>query len=356
MFDLSRFQKKNHAYLEQRDNSIDAVKAFAIIGVICIHVSSGGYNTTFASWPWYCTLFYGCVARASVPLFFMCSGALLLDPRRSFSSKKFFSKNFVRIIVAMLVWAITYKAYHIFVGQQYSWQIVLQSLKEVLLFQQEFHLYYLHIILLVYLFLPIIRVFTQNASKKQFAYLLSLWFVFGILYPTVISFWPFSLLSGIPLQYKINMAYASIGYCVLGYFLTNYRNVRRFIFPLLWSIGFLLIFVGTSIISVTQGSLNTSFLEGMSLGVAIMTAGIWGTIRMIELPYWLKLLSYKISNASFGIYLSHMFYVYFFNHFGFSTAVLPIISIPTETLLVFICSYITYCILDRIPIVNKYLI
>lgn len=59
------------------------------------------------------------------------------------------------------------------------------------------------------------------------AYILGLWALLGIVYPTVKDFWPFTLLVGIPLQWRMNMTYASIGYTLLGWYLSSGKDRRR---------------------------------------------------------------------------------------------------------------------------------
>jgi len=204
----------------ERNSSIDLLKTVAIFGVIVIHTCSGAYNDPIPSLGWISAVLWGSIVRASVPIFFMCSGALLLTPHKLLSLKKLYTGNLLRIVAAMFVWALAYKGYHLLVSGSFTLSACFQALKEVLLFKHEFHLYYLHILMLVYVFLPITRVFVKNASGKELQYALAVWFLLGIIYPTVRAFWPFSLLTGIPAQWLMNMTYAAIGYGVLGYCLS----------------------------------------------------------------------------------------------------------------------------------------
>ncbi len=52
-------------------------------------------------------------------------------------------------------------------------------------------------------------------------YALLLWFAAGILWSTVRTYWPFTLMSGYG-RYSMNMTYASIGYGLFGWYLTAY--------------------------------------------------------------------------------------------------------------------------------------
>lgn len=302
---------------------------------------------------------WGSLVRASVPIFFMCSGALLLSPERSFSPREFFGKNLIRIAVSMFVWAMGYKIYHLATTASLTVPNFWQAAKEVLLFNQEFHLYYLQILLIVYLFLPITRIIAQNASKRQMEYLLLLWFAFGIVYPTVISFWPFHLLTGIPLQYKINMTYAAIGYGVLGYYLKQYPLQKEMGSILLALCGFLLIWAGTYVFSVKNGSLYQGFLEGMSLGVCLLAAGIFSLCKRMppcRSSRFRAGITY-LSKASFCIYLTHVAFIYILSSAGLSTQMLPtILSIPLISCTVFACSLPVYVVFSHVPVVKKWLV
>lgn len=67
---------------------MDLLKALAITGVILIHVSAGGYSHPVGSFDWLSALFWGSVSRASVPIFLMVTGALMLDPRRELTLRQ----------------------------------------------------------------------------------------------------------------------------------------------------------------------------------------------------------------------------------------------------------------------------
>ena len=343
--------------MHKRDFSIDLLKVIAIFGVVVLHSCSYSYD--IASFNWSASVFWGSLFRASVPIFFMCSGALLLAPRKNFTIKKFFTKNVLRIIISMLVWAMAYKIFHLLVDHSFTISNIFQALKEVLLFNQEFHLYFLQIILLVYLFLPITRIITQYATKRQLEYLLALWFVFGILYPTFVSYWPFTLSSDIQLQYKINMTYSAIGYGLFGYYLKQYPLRSRIWYIILFAGGFLMIIFGTHIASIRKGVMDTQFFEGMTVGVCVMAAGIFGLCASAGSPKnnGIRKIVVYVSEASFCIFLSHVFFNYVISSLGITTDILPaVISTPLIAIILFVGGLFTYSLLSKIPILKKWII
>lgn len=337
-----------------RDVSIDFLKALAIFGVLTIHTCTLGYSLPLGSFGWLSSIFWGSVVRASVPVFLMCSGALLLQSDRPLPLRKLYGKNILRLVAAMLVWAMAYKCYHLWIDGTLSPAGLWQSWKEVLLFRQEFHFYYLHIMLLVYVFLPVTRRFVASATQRELIYFLSVWFAVGILYPTVRPFWPFRLLGGIPAQWLMNMTYASIGYGVLGAYLRRYP-LRLSVGAGLFAAGFAAVFFATWGMSLRAGQLYTGFLEGMSVGVAVMAAGafILGfSLRHHFFRFWTAL-----SKASFCTFLVHMFLLYEFNRHGLSVLIgPPLVTIPLSVLCNLALCFCIYQILSRIPVVKKYLV
>lgn len=345
--------------MPDRDYSVDLLKTIAIIGVMIIHSCTGWSLYRVGSVNWISNLFWGSISRASVPIFLMCSGALFLSPQKELSLKKLYQKKLLRIVVAMLFWGMAYKIFHLAGSGNLSFEGIYKAMKEVLLFKQEFHLYYLHIIIFVYIFLPITQVFVKNATSEQMLYFLAVWFVFGIIYPTVDSFWPINLISGIPKQWLLNMTYASIGYGVLGYYIKNFSkpNLKRNIAFL--SVGLIIVFSGTWYFTLLEGEFYQNFLESMSVGVALMAIGIFGLVTSVRIDAskkYARVITY-ISKASFCIYLVHVFFISMLNKFGLTINVFPsILSIPVIAIIIFICSLGVYAVLSHIRIIKKWLI
>ena len=70
--------------MQERNYKIDFIKTMAIIFVIGIHVLANAlYDYQIGSKSFLLTAFYRSVVASAVPLFFMCSGALLFDKSRN---------------------------------------------------------------------------------------------------------------------------------------------------------------------------------------------------------------------------------------------------------------------------------
>lgn len=174
-----------HTVKQRRDVVVDLIKTIAIIGVIIIHTYTGVNSESVTSVNWLVGNLFGCITRGSVPLFLMCSGVLFLNPEKEITIKKIYTKNILRIVVAMLFWATAYKVFFMLVKGNFNVTNFIGALKEVLFFNHEVHFYYLHITLLIYALIPVLKTFTDNASKKTVEYSLVIWFLIGVLYPNI---------------------------------------------------------------------------------------------------------------------------------------------------------------------------
>ncbi len=337
-----------------RNQGIDLTKALAIVGVVVIHVCSRSLSCVGLSFDWIAAVFLRSLVSASVPLFFMCSGALLLDDRKEISLRQLYTKRLPRIVVAMVIWATAYKGYHLLHDGTFSLPLLVQALKEVFLFRHEFHLYFIPIIIIVYIWLPIVRVFLKSAGRSDLRYLLAVWFVFGIAYPTLKAFWPFTLLDGIMRQWAINMTYAAIGYAVLGYYLSRYP-LRRSLLVLSAAAGFAATFAGTVLLSLPADRLCTNLLEGMSINVALLAVGAFGLCCRENRLSGLRAVR-SLSCGSFCIYLVHVFMIHFLKDLGVQAAAPSLVSVPVLSALIVLLSYGVYAVLKRIPLARRWLI
>lgn len=342
-----------------RDRTIDFIKTAAIWDVVLSHVAAAPFSGgTVGSVQWLCALFWASLTHASVPLFLMASGALLLPPERELSVKKLYLRYFPRSLAALFFWAACYKLVYLALMDSLNPWDLAEALKNLLLFRHEEHLYYLHIMLLVYAFLPVTRLIARCADRRLLEYALALWFLLGILYPTVRTLWPFTLLGGIPVQWRMNMAYASIGYTLLGYYLTAYHpRPRRSVSALALLSGFLLTCGGTWAASRSAGAPDTHFLEGMGVGVFLVAMGAWGLCRTVSISERMGRLVTELSRASFCVYLTHVFFLQAFARHGLRAVEGPVLlTVPIISALIVVCCCGLYMLLSRIPGVRKWLI
>ena len=340
----------------KRDAGLDVVRAMAIAMVITIHIAGSSMSLPVGSADWWGATVWGVAARPAVPLFFMCSGALMLG--RDIPARRLYGHNMARIIVAMLVWALGYHLIGLFPGRLNPaglWSAV----KNTLTFNHEFHFYYLHILILVYAFLPITQVFVRAASRRDMEYLLIFWFITGILFPLLQDFPPFSLIYAVGLWYRMNMAYSAVGFGVLGWYLKRYGGeLSPKWYALAWALGLAVTFGGTAFFSLRSGALDARFLEGMSPGPMLMALGLFGlTANRKKWPVPVVRISGRLALSAFCVYLIHILIMRIEIKLGLDLHAAPCLTvIPLSLLAVLIPSHLCWEALRHIPIVKTWLI
>ncbi len=346
-----------------RNVPVDLAKTLAIFGTLLIHATAdGGFSWPAGSLSWTANLFWSSVLRCAVPVFFLCSGALLLPPEKEVSLRRVWGRYIPRILAALFFWAAAYALWSLFLGWRASGVLELAALRraalDLLLFRHKSHLYYLHILLLVYAALPVTRLFAAKAGRKLLAYALGGWFVLGCLLPAARAFPPLSLVGGIPAQYALNLTWGAVGYTLLGYVLSREApRVRPRNFLLVYLAGLALTFGGTFFLSLFQGKLYTGFLEGFAPGVCLQAAGLYGfcVSRFHSHPpiRWAE----TVSRASFCVYLVHLFFLDLLVRRGISAGTLqPLWAAPALAAAVFGAGFLVWLALRRVPVVNRYLI
>jgi len=347
----------------QRNGAVDAAKAIAIFGVLLIHASAvGGYAGTVGSAGWDGGLFWGTVLRCAVPVFFLCSGALLLPAEKTVTIRRVWTHYLPHILLALLFWSAAYQAWDLFLLWHRTGVLEAAALRgavrDFLLLRHKPHLYYLDIMLLIYALLPVTRVFTARASRREAEYALTLWAVLGVCLPILRQFPPVSQIGGIPAQWPLSLTYASVGYTVLGWYLSRWGGQRRSRFYLLMFLcGWALTFAGTLWQSAGRGKLFEGFLYGMAPGVCMEAAGVFGFClsrwRQRPVRPWAA----AVSRGSFCVYLTHMFFLDCLRNHGLTAGHLPsLLSVPLVALTLFICGMAVWLVLRKVPVVSRWLI
>ena len=254
---------------QRRSVPVDAAKTAAIFGTLLLHASAaGGFAGAPGSFGWTSALFWNCLLRSAVPVFFLCSGALLLPPEKEVTVRRVWTKYIPRILAALLFWAAAYEGVELLRGWRAAGVLERTALRQaalnLVLFHHKNHLYYLHIILLVYAVLPLTRrlvVLTHEAPRHR---------------------------------------------------------PRTFVW--LYLAGTALTFGLTLAASVKTGALYQVFLQGSAPGVCLQAAGLYGfcAARWQNRDRWP--MAETVSKASFCIYLTHLFFLDFLAGRGLSAA------------------------------------
>lgn len=330
-------------YIGNRIFYFDVLRTIAILAVILCHTSRmfGKYN--YASLklaiPGLCNV----AGLVCLPLFFMLSGALLLN--RNYELSEFFKKRFSRILYPAVFWiAITaILFYFIFDPSRVS----------DLIFGENIYTWFIWAMIEIYLILPISNSFIKEYGLKGCEYFIAVWLVTVVL--TTIGKYPFG---------RLELSYFAgfLGYLVLGYYLAN----KDFKVPDLVLIisGFLLfvIFTLANMIIRSHGlgiecGYLSIFVAFPSIGMFLMVKGLNSYLEGRSSKTYEKLKNgtfgdaiFYISAASYGMYLVQGIVLRFLKLYGpYKLKLFPILFIVMVAL-----SLIIVVIVSKIPYLKKF--
>ena len=214
---------------DERHSILQISQMFATFMVVTIHISAPIVGIPYYDAPtnWLGANFYESISRASVPLFVMISGALLLSDRREYSYKAFLTKRVSKIFIPLLCWSFIYYSYQV-IDNWYPSFSIKQFISMFLSDSISIHFWFMYMILGIYLTTPIIKIFINHAKKQDIEYFLILWFYVSFIVKIMVKY--------IGLSFNIELFHVTnyIGFFVLGYYLSHFdmeKNWRKDVRP-----------------------------------------------------------------------------------------------------------------------------
>ncbi len=330
---------------------VDLIRTLAIILVILLHAAIETFPITdvinqAVVVRWWSVNIYDSLARVSVPLFVMLSGALLLQPYKVEEPMRvFFKKRFTRIGLPLLFWGSAYFAWRYFVNNE---ALTLNSIGQGIVSGPYYHFWFLYMLIGLYLVTPFLRVLVAHANRSMLRYFLLLWIVGSAVVPILNIFIVNSLGS------DVFLVTGWIGYFLLGLYLLDVQVSRRRLFVALLA-GFAWTVIGTYLITYfVGGTLQYFFYDFLGINVILASGALFILLNAIPTDYIEKRskpvnrLIHYIGQSSLAIYLMHIIVLESLQRgfFGVRISIVtmnPVYEIPLVTALtLLICLTVLY--------------
>ena len=372
MTDLSEKTLSRH----NRIVFLDYLRVVACFMVMAIHSAEPFYLggeapniTAIASrWDMFWITLTECLCRVAVPLFVMASSYLLFPVRRP--TGEFFRRRLVRVAVPFVVWAAAYIA-----AAGGKWGPLLFNFPD-----EGGHLWFVPMLLGLYILMPLLSPWAEKVSERELRGWIVLW-LFTTTFPFLRRLWelkfgapPFGAVPYLYGECPWNMFgtfhYVSgfVGYMLLGFWFRKFAAERNWANTLakampLWIAGVAVI--GLPFFFYVEGfpfsapyvhavKMEMS-IEYCSLGVALTTIGVFMIMRNFNFcgAFYGRIVR-PISEASYGMYLLHMFILA-----PMSAALIPIIPTPIAIIATaaatFALSAIAAILIRKIPLVGNWI-
>jgi len=350
---LSQSEKNRVLYL-------DFLRVFATFAVILLHLTVEILKSTGVhSVSWNAMNIINSGTRWAAPVFFMISGTLFLN--KEYSLKNLYLKKIGRIVTCFVFWSALYALW------AYRQGLSLKETVAVFLRGPE-HFWFLFAIAGMYVFSPLLKRIAQ--SKTLTKYFLIITFsasvITGGIVPVVGIF--SDGIASILTQWihcsNMICAVSYAAYFVLGDYLNRAELSKKQtkIICAAGIVGFVMTVVLTLLFSSHYGKLMEQFYSYFSLNVVMMTAAVFVFVKRLyaseKIPLKLQAFLQTVSKYCFGAFLIHYLLIHMaYDLFG--TALRSTSTVITFPLLFIAVSFISFTvsvILNKIPVVKKYIV
>lgn len=292
--------KKNYEY-------ISFLSIISCIAVVMLH-TNGVFWKFDNSRYWITANVIESVMYFAVPIFFMISGATLLDYREKYSTSVYFKKRIDKVLIPFIFWSVIGVLYKfvrnpsVFDGKNVF------SIVNMILNTDIITIYWFFIPLFsIYLSIPVLSAIPKELKKEVYKYLAIVSFITVSLLPFIFSLIGFEYNNSL----KISCGVGYIFYVVVGYYISHYEISKkdRIVIYIFSIIGLLLHLFGTMFLSLENGEIIKLFKGYMNVPCILYSIGIFVFIKYEYQKINMKLtkLILKLKNYTFGIYLLHYY-------------------------------------------------
>lgn len=292
--------------------AFDLLNIAACIAVVALHVNGGFWGFTTDPW-WKFSLLIETAFYWAVPVFFMLTGATLIDYRLRYDTKTFVKKRFVKTVIPFLFWSAIsipwamYVSHFLDIHTLSTWKDFVNAI----LNQQGMSIYWFFPPLFaIYLAIPVISAVPDTQRKQLYGWMIIYSFVTYSLPPVLATKTGIHINPAFqnPLNGGGYLMFSLIGYWIMKYPINRTSRIYIYILGVIgWSIRYFF----TLNQSYQSGYIDTTFsgytnFPSVCLATAVFTwfwYHDWASISHPKLIAGIK----KLSSASFGVYLVHFF-------------------------------------------------
>lgn len=331
-------------------NLLNTLSAFA---VVALHVNGVFWSFSYGRY-WITANIIESVMYFAVPVFFMITGATLMDYLDKYTTKEFFRKRIRKSVIPFLVWSIIAYVYFVLRGKA-------TLVSPLILFQNVLNSKVLSIywffpaLFSIYLSIPVLASIAREKKIRVLEYYVLAAFLFNSLLPLLAKLliiqWNGSFNFAIGTGYLI---YPALGYIFHN---TELNKKTRMIIYVASILALALHIGGVWYGSYKLGSIDATFKGYTNVPCILYSIGVYVFIKSLVSAWGerLKIIinaSTRLSKYTFGVYLVHWFVMSeIVRVFSINTA--SIVYRTVGTVIVFSISVFVVYAIKKIPFLKK---
>lgn len=340
---------------KNRIEYISLASVLSAIAVVYLHANSCFWDFSTSRY-WITANIIESIFYFAVPIFFMISGAMLIDFNKRYSLKEFFKKRIAKTVIPFIIWSFIGLLIEIYYIKSVNLSSVnITYIINGLINGNLVQVYWFFIPLFcIYLSIPVFSFIPEENKKSILIYVATFSFILNMMIPFIISVF------NLPINFPISMIVGggSLFFSLVGYLLHKYEISRKYrlILYLISILGLSLHFFGTYYLSIQAGEVIKTFKGFTSVPSTLYSIGVFVLIKYDLI----KIMKVNIINKivhfldfyTFGIYLIH-WYLLEFLRITFNINNTSIIYRLFSPIIVLIMSVLIIYIIRKIPIVKN---
>lgn len=297
-----------------RNTSMDLLRTLCAFSVVLLHAAANNMvETEIFTKTWTLGCFLDALTRFSIPVFMMISGKFMLGKKRSIGD---IQKKILKFLIIFTFWSALYALYTND-KNQIPFQLI-DFMKTVI--TGPIHFWYLYSLMALYLVTPLLQIFSEQAEKKTYQYILLLCFLFGSVFTVLVQFPEFTTFQTVFYKMNMDVVMGFTGCYLFGRYLDRFplSTVGEVSAYLLGLMGSTVTFTGTLWLT-KAGAPDPWILFSFFSPSVLLTAGavfilFQKRISRLSFGTFGNRLIQKLSSLTFGTYLLHILLLDIWDH------------------------------------------
>lgn len=340
-----------------RVNYLSLASVISAFAVVMLH-TNGCFWTFSKERYWITANIIESIMYFAVPIFFMVSGATLIDYRERYTTKQFAVKRLKKTLVPFICWSIIGVVYMVVADlweMEWTFEWFNSAFFRILNINVISIYWFFGALFSVYLCIPVLSSISKELRNKVFTYIIIAVFVIDSLIPFLSRVFSIEYVSKV----TIPVGGGYIIYVLLGYILSRVKlSLKQSVIIYGMAIfGLTMHIVGTYYLSYNAGYVVQTYKGYLnvpcilySIGVFVLFKQVGETIKNRKIIFLINWLS----KYTFGVYLMHWFVMNVIVR-KFNVDIMSIYyRLGAPVIIFIICIFITW-IVRRIPILKKIL-
>jgi Uncharacterized protein conserved in bacteria len=300
-------EKRKCGYL----NLLSVIAAFS---VIILHTNEVFWEYNPEQRYWHTSLIIESFFYFAVPVFFLISGATLLNFYDRYNIRTYFKKRIIKTVIPFLFWSITGLMVHIFILKDMSFEgiTVLGFINDIMSCGKYVNIFwFFRPLFILYIVIPLFAGIDKSKKITIYTYITISALVIDFLIPFLNSVFKINL--NLNLTTIVGTYY--IIFLLLGYLIhhVEFKPIYRIIIYIGGLIGFLFQYLGTYIYSERAGSIDKTFkgytnIPAILQGVAVFVLVKYGYRFIDKNKKLIKVIDF-IKDYTFAFYLLHWYII-----------------------------------------------